>query len=145
MNSAEFLKNYTENVMGLRYWPFESVREAANQISTRLMILDLPWPKGLHSVDLFQKMMSAIDLKVSDLEIFEALPGEIHQHRARILELRTAGVPLLSFSKDLFDALALQIDADSARAEYTYGPRDLERNAGLKREAWGVLQKFKSS
>ena len=61
----------------------------------------------------------------------------------RVNALRTQGVPVLFFSPDLHKIMKIAEDNDLAPVVVTYGPRDIERNAGLKRDTWSELQKLK--
>jgi len=146
MTALDFFKHYMENTLGLRYFPFEAAHTASTGAAAKLLVIDLPWAKGLAQVEMFQKMMGAIGLAMTDLEILEMLPGEAHHHVERIQVLRQQGVPVLFFSPDIHKAMHLNEDsAELAPVIVTYGPRDIERNAGLKRETWGHLQSLQKS
>ncbi len=128
MNQSEFVINYFENVLGLRFVP---VYEAA---TPRLLIVDLPSPGGLINIEMFQKMMAAIGFSPSLFEVVEALPSEL----ARLSDKWASVEQVLSFSEELSEILKEKISQD--RLTTLKGPRDLSIQPNLKRETWTGLQ-----
>lgn len=130
-SAAHFVLGYFQHVLGVRAWPRPVFHRP------QLLILDIPWPQGLHQEEMFQKMMVAIGLTAKDFDVLECLPGELSRQTETFQDRQI----VLSFSQELSESLRdIFPEGGGPEVMTTWGPRDLREHPEKKRETWQILK-----
>lgn len=114
-----------------------SAQLAGDQFAHRLWVFDRPGKSSLTESALFKKMMEALKLDLSEIRVFEFEVGELNTLEDDLV----FSAPVLSFSTEATQWLQAR-PVPPAVLISTFGPRDLEPNPQLKRQAWNDLQKL---